>query len=145
MAIRVRAALMVPLAVVTVALYSPRDGTQAEPRRGGFVQRHHRGAGIDHEADALAVDPAVGLEMAAGIARNAEAAEPGLATRLGGDSGSRARRWRAPDAGVILSAICAMKVPRPTMNGRKDHHVTHDATLADRNCAISPRPPPSRD
>src|ERR1700674_4663951 len=37
--------------------------TQAEPRCGRLVQRHQRGAGVDHEVDALTVDAAVGLDM----------------------------------------------------------------------------------
>src|SRR5581483_1447948 len=79
-----------------------RHGTQAEPRGGGFVQRNHGGAGIDHEGDALAVDAAFGGEMTAEIAGNAECTvAAGFALTA------------VAVAGVILSAICAMKTPRP--------------------------------
>ena len=74
------------------------------------------------KSDALAVDPAFGLEMAAGVARNAEAADAGLRDRLGGAFARRrclAHALAAAGTGVILSAICAMKVPRPTRTAAK--------------------------
>jgi hypothetical protein len=53
----------------------------AEARRRALVEGDHRGAGVDHECDALAIDPAFGLEMAAPVAWNAEAARSGLRQR----------------------------------------------------------------
>ena len=75
-----------------------RQRTQAEPCRGFFVQRHDGSAGVDHEVETLPVDPAIGPEMAARIARNAETAGAGLRDRFGF---SRklfvAPRWRRPE------------------------------------------------
>ena len=93
-------------------------GTQAEPRRGFFVQRHDGGAGIDHEVDALAVDPAVGLEMAAGVARNAEAAAARLRDGCA-ETGFCGVALAQRGVDVIRSAICAMKTPRPTRTAAK--------------------------
>ena len=53
-----------------------RARAQAETRGGFLVQGDHRSAGIDHEVDALAVDAAIGLEMTAGVARDARCCEP---------------------------------------------------------------------
>ena len=126
-----------PLAVVTFAVYWPGVGRRPNRAAEDFVQRHHGGAGIDHEADALAVDAALGGEMTARVAGNAEAAEAGLRGRCG--RRSRLAALVEAAAGVILFAICAMKVPRPARMAASDHNVTHDATLAGTGRPISPR------
>ena len=87
---RVRAALMVPLAVETVALYSPREGRRPKRAAERLVQRNHGGAGVDHEADPLAVDAAFGLKVATAIAGNGEAAPAGRRRRS--NRNRRARR-----------------------------------------------------
>ena len=71
---RARAALMVPFAVETTAVYW--FGTGCRPNRAAedSFERNHGGAGIDHEGDALAVDAAFGGEMTAEIAGDAEGA-----------------------------------------------------------------------
>ena len=58
-------------------------------------QRDDRGAGIDQEADAGAVDLRLGVEMAVRRARRARAAKPLPAAVAGGAGGARRRRAAA--------------------------------------------------
>ena len=101
-------------------------GAQPEPRRGAFVQRHEGCAGIDHETDTLAVDPALGQEMAPDVVGNAEAAGSRLADGFGGGLlyaciGERGSRRH-------LVGHLRHDGAEEGHQSREDHKITHDAT-----------------
>src|SRR6266478_5082057 len=117
---------------------------RAEPelRRRRFVQCHDRCAGIDHESNALAIDPAFGLEMATGVARQADAANTVLCRGLGGGG--------VPGRGIGERGRCRHLVRHLRHDGAEaryergnNHYVTHYATLETEGPPISPRRPPN--
>ena len=107
-----------------------RHRAETEARRRGLVQRHHGGAGVDHEVDALAVDPAVGREVTARIGRNAERPGAGLRHRDGRSDGLLCGRR---GGGRHLAGHLAHEGAQPDQDGRENHQVTHDTILGKPN------------
>ena len=106
------AALIMPLAVETLAVKSRGVGWTPSRAASRCAQRDHRGAGVDHEGHPAAVDDRLGLEMAVAALLQGDAAAIGdrSARRLHGTA-------RAGD-GAAASCIYRRGTTAPRASAR---------------------------